>query len=1170
MRIATYLALVVRRVWAKKGILFGSLLGSTLVIALLVVVPLYEASVLAVDLKFSIENALDEEVDVEGLSNISPYAASVGELNRSVVEAARQEWLQPWYPTVEERIQTREFVVIPSGPDEFEDFIAGAYAWQDEYDRAEESGADPSEYPNPPFPQPPREATQLRLFTTPDLANELQILEGAYTTDASTSGSEFAPLKVMLGTDVATLIGVDIGDTFFIKPFSGLPTVFEWVEVAAIVTATEPTANIWGVDDPNGMMYLDQTVFDAWLAPVSTDPSIDPWRRDTRGLPGIAVSQRWRLPLERDLVELDEITEFRSRLVQFSAKVSRDSSGEIPTTTFITILLDDFTTRSVVVGGPILAMLALVVGGAVYFLVYSAAMTVEREGSEIALLKSRGASSVQTVGIHLGQSLVIATLSALFAPVVARWLVGFTGRIPPLSTLTGGDPLEVAQQRSVLPFMIVGGVLTFMAMGVAVIPYARRGVLALRSLATRPGTKSVWQKYNLDLFAIALSLVLLIQLRLRGFINQTTGEATLDPLAVVFPALLLFTGALILLRVFPYVLKLVGWLLTKPRSMATALTGWHLGRNPVPYGRLALLVWVTTGLGAFALTYAATLEQSYTDRAAFAAGADVRIVGADAGYSTVPEGSEATPVVRTVGAPRLSSRRAEVLAIDPVGFSNVVSWRSDFGAAQASDIFSLLRPDGEAPKVGIDLPIDATALEMDGVVIPPTVAEEAAAGAAEELRDYRLMVKVIDARTRVWTMPADVDFTDTEWRTVRVEFATAGRNNYPDPPEPPLTVHAMWLEKSSTADGFIVDDDTLLFTSVRAVGPSGSEELDLSPMTPTNGLVEALGEADAAMETRFSEMPPGQTRPTQSELDASPLNRSGDAFEWRLPARRTRANPLVPHLRFIPADLYVLIDREVGAYSGLNPGDVSSYTVGAQILNGELVGYVEKVPTATDARREGLMIVDIVAFNAWTNGAATWSLTGSLSQVESPQELWVATQDPDAVVRRATAQMPEEPDQVWTIGAAEASFSSRPVQVGLVAILFVGAAVGVVLALAGVTGYVLLAVSRRAREMGVLRALGFERTSVGVTFALEQFVVIGLGAAIGVLGGVALVMVMLPFLQLGETAVVIEPPILIAIPSVQLVAYIGIVGVLLIVSVLWATRRVSVRRMSEVLREGER
>jgi len=80
-------------------------------------------------------------------------------------------------------------------------------------------------------------------------------------------------------------------------------------------------------------------------------------------------------------------------------------------------------------------------------------------------------------------------------------------------------------------------------------------------------------------------------------------------------------------------------------------------------------------------------------------------------------------------------------------------------------------------------------------------------------------------------------------------------------------------------------------------------------------------------------------------------------------------------------------------------------------------------------------------------------------------------------------------------------------------------------------------------------------------------VVIGLGAVIGTVGGIALVWVLIPFLQLGETAEVIEPEIVVTVPWAQLLGYIAIVGALLILSVVWATRRVSVRRMSEVLRE---
>ena len=71
MKLGTYLGLVARRVWAKKGTLVGSLLGATLVIALLVVVPLYESSVQAVDLRFSVRTAVAEEVDMIAFSTMN-------------------------------------------------------------------------------------------------------------------------------------------------------------------------------------------------------------------------------------------------------------------------------------------------------------------------------------------------------------------------------------------------------------------------------------------------------------------------------------------------------------------------------------------------------------------------------------------------------------------------------------------------------------------------------------------------------------------------------------------------------------------------------------------------------------------------------------------------------------------------------------------------------------------------------------------------------------------------------------------------------------------------------------------------------------------------------------------------------------------------------------------
>ena len=106
--------------------------------------------------------------------------------------------------------------------------------------------------------------------------------------------------------------------------------------------------------------------------------------------------------------------------------------------------------------------------------------------------------------------------------------------------------------------------------------------------------------------------------------------------------------------------------------------------------------------------------------------------------------------------------------------------------------------------------------------------------------------------------------------------------------------------------------------------------------------------------------------------------------------------------------------------------------------------------------------------------------------------------------------------------------------------------------------------------MGVLRALGLGRRSVASTFAVEQLVVLALGAVLGVVAGVGLMRLVLPFLQLGDDASEIVPSIELVLDPTVLGIYLAVVAVLLILSVLWATRTVSAGRLSEVLREVDR
>ena len=171
---------MVRRVWAKRGLLAGSLIGATLVTALVVVVPLYEASVQAVDLRFSLAGAQSTEVDIAAFASHDDYSLAEAERYRTIIEAKRAQRIGEWYPTLNERVRSRTFFVIPTGPEFRTDWIAAGEAWKEEVARLIEEEGDLAVLPNPPYPVPPQEATTLRLISGPDIVDRLTVIEGAW------------------------------------------------------------------------------------------------------------------------------------------------------------------------------------------------------------------------------------------------------------------------------------------------------------------------------------------------------------------------------------------------------------------------------------------------------------------------------------------------------------------------------------------------------------------------------------------------------------------------------------------------------------------------------------------------------------------------------------------------------------------------------------------------------------------------------------------------------------------------------------------------------------------------------------------------------------------------------------------------------------------------------
>ena len=1152
VRWVTYIGLVLRRIWARKLMLLGSFLGATLVTALLVVLPLYEASVSAVDLLFTFRQAPDEALDLVAVANTTNLSDDFLLTSRAGVDAAAAS-VVAWYPTTVDRVLSREYVVIAPG---FPDWLQIAEEWR-------EAGGLLSDEP-PPYPATPREAIQVRFFSTPDLGSKLEMIDGELIEGQDPLAGGYPTLRVVIGEDFARLAGLGVGDQTFLRGFTAQQSQFELVEISGIARPADPTDAIWDQTDPGMLVMMSESTLIAWAQPVPVlDPEDDPWLRSTRGFPGVQASLTFTLHLDRDAVALENVEDLARGVQGFTVGLARAEG--IRAVTRLPGIVEDFGVRKVVFGAPILAMLALVVAGALYFLIYMAALALERESGELALLRMRGASAWQTTGLHLIQSGVIAIGAVVLAPFVARAMVSLTGRIPPMSTLTGGEPLGIAHGRSIVPFAIAGGILTFASMGLAILPIARRSVLELRALSTRPARKSVWQRYHLDIFLVVLAVVILYELRQQGIVH-TGADLGLDPFSIAAPALFLFTGALILLRILPWILKGVGWLMTRISGLTAALPGWHLGRNPIPYGRLALLVWLTTGFGAFALTYASTLDASYADRAAFASGTDARISGDGVAYLDVPDGVVSSQVFRGIGAPRLSSRGSELLGIDPDTFPAVLAWREDFGAESGGAAFG---PEilGEPADWGVELPVGVEAVRVEGLVVPNTWASIETDGHADPVR---LMARLVDDRGRFRLHAASTSFTDEGWAVVEIPLGGSLAINGPFDESSSLVLQALWLERDALT-GAALEAGSVLVDGWEAVAPDGEVSIAegiAEEFTDHGNLEVHQVDGRYAFDRYHAALPEGETIPTGEAVAESPYYRPAPVTVWTFP-ERSRAQ-VVPHLRRDGETLDFVLDRDASVIAGLGVGGTAEFGVEGEVADGRVVAVVDLIPTTGNPTLDGAIVTRLDTLLQWLSGEPSWSLSGTPAAVDAPQELWMATDDPNETLRAVLAKYPGDPDLIVTASGVSADFSSRPIQVGLVSILFIGTGAGVVLALAGVTGYVLVAVRRRYREMGVLRALGFRRRGVAGTFALEQVVVLGLGALVGVVAGIGLMRLMIPFLQLGEGAVELVPAAVMQIPWRSLAIYLGIVAALLVVSVLWSTRSVSARRLSEVLREVER
>jgi putative ABC transport system permease protein len=349
----------------------------------------------------------------------------------------------------------------------------------------------------------------------------------------------------------------------------------------------------------------------------------------------------------------------------------------------------------------------------------AAASAMEAQRRDLALLRARGMSPSQMVGIVIWTALLTASIGAIVGIVL--------GAIGAFTLFGTAAPRHVEELVPMALVALAFGVL--LGAAGAFLP-ARRLLTAdigeaRRSL--RAGQRPIWLRMPLDLALLAAAALALwfsstYNSRAATASAGETASVSLGAYAFVGPLLFWFGAALLFLRIMQ-------WLLRKsPGPWPGGLAGLahrSLHRRPDRSASAALLLGLATSFGVASIVFAATFEASRRQDARYVVGSDVRVTfpineaqPASFGETlTVPGVQAVTPVI-VAGETLVGNQLQTVYGVDLASLSAATTMADDFFVEDtAQAVINRLRATPNGVLVNVELAATYNIVNGDNVAV---------------------------------------------------------------------------------------------------------------------------------------------------------------------------------------------------------------------------------------------------------------------------------------------------------------------------------------------------------------------------------------------------------------------------------------------------------------------
>ncbi|MDE2967928.1 MAG: ABC transporter permease [Chloroflexota bacterium] len=906
-------------------------------------------------------------------------------------------------------------------------------------------------------------------------------------------------LEVAVEAAQAQAFGLSVGDELLAQPFwLGLQHETR-VKVVGLLRPTDDPRR-WSTLDP---AYMPVAALDTELRFWTTRAGILGILADQSPTLRLTLLQRFRTDLSN--ASAADASLAADSLERMTRRIAQSLDGVQQETELVETLVG-FSRRFQFAQSTLLMIVLQLVGAVLVYAVVAAAMLAEQRTEDTAWLRSRGARQRDVAILHIVEAAILTAPAVALGPLIGTGLVSLLGFVPPFDetlAATGVGPfLPVSLPVEAWYLALAAGALALLAQAVPTYRATRQTMVTTRRERGRP--PSSWtQRALIDAAVAALGALLIFELQWAGdpIDSPLVGETRLDWLAVATPTVLLFVVGLIVLRLFPPLMRLLARIVSPWRSLTLLLGAWYLGRTPTHYARTVLLLTIAGALAVFAASFRSTLDTSYDDRALHAVGSTVRVhepLSQSLAYDRIAEQTDQTVArVQRVGGTfdgDEDSGRLQIVALDAAQVAAQLRERQVGWAIPPADLEAISRQ----------------ASSLDRPVLQPGGRVSLRLTPVKVIQNVSVGVKVLDAIGRYWWYQlgevAGIDAEAIELSTVisdeptlyiplegarLVERRSAWRPGVEERPAWPVTLVSVDIGLAR-APGLVLLD-TLEYSErgdTRVLSDFNTDTWQAMPLSAGEDPVDSLEATDDGMRFRWDETPTS-LRGVRYHSDTSPLP--------------------------------ILLSTEAMEQGRLQVGEEVRLRIGPTPMKFLVAGEFEAFPTYDAQRDEPIVIVDRAALVERIYGSAS---AGVSLAVED--ELWVAAplgrwQD---LIPASSTESAAAIEDLLTLDQARDDLAADPLIVASWNGVFIGALAAV--AIASAFGLIVLtSVTAQARrvEFAVCRSVGMSMRQILGLIAMEQLFVIVIGLGAGLIVGTQAGAILLDFFALTPDGRDVVPPL---------------------------------------------